>query len=55
MGIIKNFKVHGKIKLVEFILQAIEDQLVTDSTTALDISSKVNALPFSLQDTTKGQ
>ncbi|KAL4135374.1 hypothetical protein QTP88_006988 [Uroleucon formosanum] len=42
MGIIKNLKIHYRGLLVTYILKAIEDNLVTSSTCAIDISSKIN-------------
>ncbi|KAL4148353.1 hypothetical protein QTP88_002617 [Uroleucon formosanum] len=44
MGIIKNLKTHYRGLLVTYILKAIEDNLVTPSTCAIDISSKINSL-----------
>ncbi|KAL4132268.1 hypothetical protein QTP88_009457 [Uroleucon formosanum] len=44
MGIIKNLKTHYHGLLVTYILKAIEDNLVTPSTCAIDISSKINIL-----------
>jgi len=44
MGIIKNLKTHYRGLLVTYILKAIEDNLVTPSTCAIDISSKLNIL-----------
>ncbi|XP_008184737.1 tigger transposable element-derived protein 6-like [Acyrthosiphon pisum] len=44
MGIIKNLKTHYRGLLVTYILKAIEDNLVTPSTCAIDISSKINIL-----------
>jgi len=44
MEIIKNLKTHYRGLLVTYILKAIEDNLVTPSTCAIDISSKINIL-----------
>ncbi|KAL4121508.1 hypothetical protein QTP88_014006 [Uroleucon formosanum] len=44
MGVIKNLKTHYHGLLVTYILKAIEDNLVTPSTCAIDISSKINIL-----------
>ncbi|KAL4090335.1 hypothetical protein QTP88_025194 [Uroleucon formosanum] len=44
MGIIKNLKTHYHGLLVTYILKAIEDNLVTPSTCAIDIGSKINIL-----------
>jgi hypothetical protein len=42
MGTIKNLKTHYRRLLVTYILKAIEDNLVTPSTCAIDISFKIN-------------
>lgn len=44
MGIIKNLKTHYRGLLVTYILKAIEDNLLTPSTCAIDISSKISIL-----------
>jgi len=44
MGIIKNVKTYYRGLLVTYILKAIEDNLVTPSTCAIDISSKINII-----------
>ncbi|CAK9828167.1 Tigger transposable element-derived protein 4 [Anthophora retusa] len=44
MGIIKNLKVLYREKLINHILQAIEDNLLTSSSTAKEVSAKVNIL-----------
>lgn len=44
MGIIKTLKTHHRGLLVTYILNAIEDDLVTPSISAVDISSKINIL-----------
>jgi hypothetical protein len=44
MGIIKNLKTYYRGLLVTYILKDIEDNLVTPSTCAIDISSKLNTL-----------
>ncbi|XP_050549077.1 tigger transposable element-derived protein 6-like [Daktulosphaira vitifoliae] len=44
MGIIKNLKVKYRIKLVNFILEKIEEKLFDSSATANQISGKINIL-----------
>jgi len=44
MGIIKNLKVRYRIKLVNFILEMIEENLFDPSATANQISGKINIL-----------
>lgn len=44
MGIIKNLKTFYRTRLVNYVLEAIEDSLLTSSSTAIEISAKVNVL-----------
>ncbi|XP_035212025.1 tigger transposable element-derived protein 6-like [Stegodyphus dumicola] len=44
MGVIKNFKTLYRGKLVNYILESIDENLLTTSTTAREISSKISLL-----------
>ncbi|XP_035209659.1 uncharacterized protein LOC118184117, partial [Stegodyphus dumicola] len=44
MGVIKNFKTLYRGKLVNYVLESIDENLLTTSTTAREISSKISLL-----------
>ena len=44
MGIIKNLKTFYRRKLVNYIIEKIEEKLVTSSSTSKEISAKINIL-----------
>jgi hypothetical protein len=44
MGIIKNLKTFYHARLVNYVLEAIEESLLTSSSTATEVSAKVNIL-----------
>jgi hypothetical protein len=44
MGVIQNLKVKYRAKLVNYILEKIEDNLLEPKSTVIDISKKINIL-----------
>ncbi|XP_028677229.1 tigger transposable element-derived protein 4-like [Erpetoichthys calabaricus] len=44
MGIIKNLKIFYRARLVNYVLEATEENLLTSSSTATEVSAKVNVL-----------